>query len=42
MKGYLRNERENTLLAIIEESKKNVSSINIIISSWGQNTCTCD
>ena len=25
IQGFLRNERENTLLAIIEESRKNVS-----------------
>ena len=32
IQGFLRNERENTLLAIIEESRKNVSSN--IVAYW--------
>ena len=33
IQGFLRNERENTLLAIIEESRKNVSYL-ILISTF--------
>ena len=36
IEGFLRNERENTLLAIIEESRSNVSSTIIdFCGFWG-------
>ena len=37
LQGFLSNERENTLLAAIEQSRKNVSQCEIVWTSY----CSC-